>query len=96
MFVSRLSSKQTIFCFCSNRNKPKLDPFRFFFVFFAKLKKNFGLFRCFGTVSKRTETKYSAFRNKSKLKIITLLCNGLGHGEHGHEYGKKMETDTIF
>jgi hypothetical protein len=35
-------------------------------------KRIFGFFRCSGTVSKRNETKKSAFRNKQKLEINTL------------------------
>ncbi len=34
--AGRVSSKQTIFCFGSNRNKSKLDLFRFYFGLFCQ------------------------------------------------------------
>jgi hypothetical protein len=52
----------TIFCFSSNRNKPKLDLLWSRFGLFRETKKMFGLFRCFGTVSKQAETKNRRFK----------------------------------
>jgi hypothetical protein len=59
---SRVSSKQSIFFFGSNRNKPKLNLFWLFFGLFCETKKKFfsvffyfGLFWCFVTISKQTE-----------------------------------------
>ncbi len=54
------------FFFSLNRNKPKLNLFRLFFGLFHETKKLFfGLFRCFGPVSKQPkQTEFS--RNKPK------------------------------
>jgi hypothetical protein len=79
-----VSSKQTIFCFGSNRNKLKLDLFRFCTGLFLETKY---VFR-FVSEPFRNEPKQKwAVGNKPNLKINTLLCNGhgrrLGHG-NGH------------
>jgi hypothetical protein len=47
----------TIFFLGSNRNKPKLNLFRFCLGLFHETKRKFSLFRCFRTIWKRTETK---------------------------------------
>ncbi len=106
----RVSSKLTIVCFGSNRNKPNLDLFRFFRETKRKFVRFVSVFRNrFGT----NRNKKSAFRNTPKQKINTLLCNGHGHGHghgrghghgpghrHGHDMDLDMEmdtdTDTIF
>ncbi len=67
---SRVSSKQSNFYFGSNRNKPKLNLFRLFFGLFHETKKQFfavyfGLFRCFGSVSKQPK-QTELCRNKPK------------------------------
>ncbi len=84
----RLSSKQTIFCLGSNRNKLKRDLFRFYFGLFREIIKNkiLVLFRCFET----NRNKKSVFRNKPKLKINTVLCNGHGHWS-GHDFLFRFE-----
>jgi hypothetical protein len=50
LYRIRVTSKQSNFFFGSNRNKPKLNLFRFFSVCFAKPKNNFFRFVsvCFG------------------------------------------------
>jgi hypothetical protein len=87
---TRVPSKQTIFYFGSNRNKPKPDLFLFCFDVFREAKTSvyFGMSKPFRNepkqkigVSKQTETE-----------INTLLCNGYGRGrghgrEHGHGHG---------
>jgi hypothetical protein len=82
----RVSSKQTFFCFGSNRNKPELDLFRFCFGKFRITKKRIYLFvSVFRNRFKTERNKKSLFRNKPKPKKNTLLCNGHGRGHvHGH------------
>jgi hypothetical protein len=86
----RVSSKQTIFCFGSNRNKPKLDLFRFCFGIFRETKKI--IFRF-----------VSVFRNRFEInrngRLIHFYAMGMGvdvaltwtrHGpghRHGHGHG---------
>jgi hypothetical protein len=68
-----------IFFFGSNRNKPKLNLFRLFFGLFCETKKHFfGLFRCFGPVSKQPKqtekiSKKRTNRNKPKLSLFRLF-----------------------
>jgi hypothetical protein len=61
--------------------EPKLDLFRFF----REAEKKFRFVSVFRNCCKMNWNKKLAFRNKSKLKIIPLLCNGHGRG-HGHWY----------
>ncbi len=72
--IDKDKDMDTIFCFSSNRNKPKLSVFWLCFSFFNKNKK-IGLFRCFRTVSRRTETKNQSLNTNRNRK----LCNGHGH-----------------
>jgi hypothetical protein len=88
----RVSSKQTTVCSGFNRSKPKC------FGLFRETKK---IVRFVSVLRNRFETnrnKKSAFQNKPKLKINTLLCNGNGRENvHGHDdIGMEMDTDTIF
>ncbi len=62
----------TIFCFGSNLNSPC-------FGFFREAEKKFRFVSVFRNCYKMNRNKKLAFRNKSKLKIIPLLCNGHGH-----------------
>jgi hypothetical protein len=78
----RVASKQTYFCFGSNRNKPKRDLFQFCFGLFRELKKIFfGLFPCFETVLERTETKNRRFETNRKGRLI-------------HSYTLNMSVDV--
>jgi hypothetical protein len=51
----------------------------------VKFKKNWFV-SVFLNRFEMNRNKKSAFRNKPKLKIITLFCNGHGRG-HGHGHG---------
>jgi hypothetical protein len=68
---TRVSSRQSNFFFGSNRNKPKLNLFRLFFGLFRETKKLFfGLFRCFGPISKQPkQTEFSRNKPKQTEKI---------------------------
>ncbi len=72
--MSRVSSKQSNFFFGMNRNKPKLNLFRLFSVCFAKPKNIFfGLFRCFGPVSKQPkQTEFSQNKPKKSPKKFSI------------------------
>ncbi len=80
-FQSRVSSKQSNFFFGSNRNKPKLNLFRLFFSLFRETKKHFfrfvsvcfGLFRCFGLVSKQPKQTELMVWGIKKVDILTNL-----------------------
>jgi hypothetical protein len=63
-FSGRASSKQSIFFFGSNRNKPKLDLFRLFFGLFCETKKHF--FR-FVLVCFSVSDRYRNNRNKQSF-----------------------------
>ncbi len=67
----RVSSKQSNIFFGPNQNKPKLNLFRLFFGLFRETKKHFfGLFRCFGPVSKQPkQTEFSRNKPKQTKKI---------------------------
>ncbi len=96
-----MSSKQTIFCFGSNRNKTKLDLFRFCFDLFCETKKK--IFRFVSVFQNRFGTN----RNK-KIRVLKQtetedLCNGHGrecghghgHGQgHGHGHGQDVDMDV--
>jgi hypothetical protein len=68
--AARVSSKQTKFFFGSNRNKPKLNLFRFIFVLFRETNnKFFRLFRfvsVFRTRFETTETNRSVSKQTEK------------------------------
>jgi hypothetical protein len=70
----RVSSKQTNFCFGSNRNKPKLNLFRLFFGLFRETKKIFLRFvSVFRIRFKTTETNKSVSKqieNNENKKIL--------------------------
>ncbi len=67
-----MSAKQSKIFFGSNRNKPNSICFGCFSVCFEKLKNIFfGLFRCFGSVSKRPkQTEFSQNKPKKSSKNV--------------------------
>ncbi len=76
--ATRVSSNQLNFFFGSNRNKPKLICFGCFLVCFAKPKNIFfGLFRCFGPVSKQLKQNFiETNQNKPKKLQKTFSMSG--------------------
>ncbi len=76
----RVSSKQSNIFFGSNRNKPKLNLFRLFSVCFAKPKNLFfGLFRCYGLVSKQPkQTEFSRKQTKTNRKNLPKTFSNRG------------------
>jgi hypothetical protein len=68
-------NNQCFFRFGSNRNKPKLDLFRLFFGLpFCETKKVcFGLFRCFGPVSKQPKQTELMGWGIKKVDILTNM-----------------------
>ncbi len=74
-FYNRGSSKQLIFLIGSNRNKPKLNLFLLFFGLFFEKPNNFffGLFRCFGPLSKQPKQTELKVWGIKKVDILTNL-----------------------
>ncbi len=75
--TTRVSSKQSNFFFGSNQNIPKLNVFRLFFGLFRETKNIFfGLFWCFGLVSKQPKQKDILSKQTEKISLKTFSIRG--------------------